>query len=67
MDTVARLEIELKMDGYVRRQQTAIERAQRDEAVLIPAQLDYGALGSLSLEAREKFERARPRTLGAAS
>ncbi|MDB5069049.1 MAG: tRNA uridine-5-carboxymethylaminomethyl(34) synthesis enzyme MnmG [Candidatus Eremiobacteraeota bacterium] len=66
-DIAARTEIELKMDGYVRRQQTAIDRAARDEAVLLPADLDYAAIRALSLEAREKLDRARPRTLGAAT
>src|SRR5579884_3976114 len=65
--TLERLEIELKMEGYVRRQRGAIERAQRDEAVAIPAELDFGAIRALSREGREKLERVRPRTIGAAS
>jgi len=63
----ARVEIELKMDGYVRRQQAAIDRAARDESVVLPATLDYGAIRALSSEAREKLGKTRPRTLGAAS
>ncbi len=66
-DTAARAEIELKMDGYVRRQQVAIDRAARDEVVTLPADLDYAAIRALSREAREKLDRARPRTLGAAT
>ena len=66
-DVAARVEIELKMDGYVRRQQLAIDRAGRDEAVTLPADLEYAAIRALSREAREKLERARPRTLGAAA
>jgi tRNA uridine 5-carboxymethylaminomethyl modification enzyme len=66
-DVVARAEVEIKMDGYVRRQQVAVERAARDEAVALPADLDYAAIRALSREAREKLDRARPRTLGAAS
>ncbi len=62
-----RVEIELKMDGYVRRAQTAIERAARDEAVALPDDLDYAAIRALSREAREKLDRTRPRTLGAAA
>jgi len=65
--TLERLEIELKMEGYVRRQHGAIERARRDEAVAIPAELDFGAIRALSREGREKLERVRPRTIGAAS
>jgi len=63
----ARLEIELKMAGYVRRQEAAIEAAARAETTEIPADFDYAAQRALSLEAREKLARRRPRTLGAAS
>ena len=63
----ARVEIETKMDGYVRRQQVAIDRAARDEAVVLPGDLDYAAIRGLSREAREKMNRVRPRTLGAAA
>ena len=66
-EIAARVEIEIKMDGYVRRQQTAIDRALRDEAIGVPADLDYSAIRALSREAREKLERTRPRTIGAAA
>ncbi len=61
-----RVAIEIKCAGYVRRQQTAIERAERDEAVGIPDDLAFDDLRALSREAREKLTRHRPRTLGAA-
>ncbi len=63
----ARAEIEIKMEGYVRRAQAAIERAARDEAIALPSRLDYGEIPALSREAREKLSRARPGTLGAAT
>ncbi len=66
-EVAARVEIELKMAGYVSRQQTAIDRAARDEAVPLPPDLDFAAIRALSLEAREKLNRTRPRTLGAAA
>ena len=66
-EIATRVEIEIKMDGYVRRQQLAIDRAARDEAVRLPADLDYATIRALSGEAREKLDRARPRTLGAAA
>jgi tRNA uridine 5-carboxymethylaminomethyl modification enzyme len=62
----ARLEVEIKMAGYVGRQEAAIARAAADEAVIVPAGFDYRAVASLSLEARDKLSRIRPRTLGAA-
>ncbi len=62
-----RVTIELKVAGYVRRQEIAIEKAARTERVLIPDGLDYAGIGALSREAREKLSAQRPRTLGAAS
>ncbi|MBV8689785.1 MAG: tRNA uridine-5-carboxymethylaminomethyl(34) synthesis enzyme MnmG, partial [Candidatus Eremiobacteraeota bacterium] len=62
-----RVAIEIKYRGYVRRQEQEIERARRDEALPIPERLEFGQLSGLSLEAREKWSRQRPRTLGAAS
>lgn len=62
-----RLAIEIKCEGYVRREQLAIEKAAASEGVLIPGDLDYAAIGALSREAREKFARQRPRTLGMAA
>jgi tRNA uridine 5-carboxymethylaminomethyl modification enzyme len=66
-EVAARVEIELKMEGYVRRQAVAIARAARDEAVELPADLDYATIRALSREAREKLDQTRPRTLGAAA
>ncbi len=62
-----RVAIEIKCEGYVRREEMAIERAAKTERVTIPADFDYGELNALSREAREKFARLRPRTLGMAS
>jgi tRNA uridine 5-carboxymethylaminomethyl modification enzyme len=62
-----RVAIELKCEGYVRRQELAIEKAAKAERVMIPADFNYGEIRALSREAREKFLRQRPRTLGMAS
>jgi len=61
-----RLAIETKVEGYVRRELLAIEKAARTETVAIPEDLDYASIPQLSREAREKFARQRPRTLGVA-
>lgn len=61
-----RVAIELKCEGYVRRQQLAIEKAAKNENAAIPEDFDYHALRALSREAREKFTAVRPRTLGMA-
>jgi tRNA uridine 5-carboxymethylaminomethyl modification enzyme len=62
-----RVEIDLKLEGYVGRVETAIARAARDEATVVPSDFDFAAVRQLSREAREKFARHRPRSLGAAS
>ena len=64
--TGQRLEIEIKMTGYVERQRSAIRRAAADEAVHIPEDFDYFGVRALSLEARDRLSATRPRTLGAA-
>jgi tRNA uridine 5-carboxymethylaminomethyl modification enzyme len=62
-----RVAIEVKCEGYVRREQLAIEKAAKVERVTIPDDFDYGTIRALSREAREKFARQRPRTLGVAA
>ena len=61
-----RLEIEVKLEGYVKREEQAILQAARRERFVIPADFAYDRVGALSSEAREKLARQRPRTLGAA-
>ncbi|MDA0661343.1 MAG: tRNA uridine-5-carboxymethylaminomethyl(34) synthesis enzyme MnmG [Proteobacteria bacterium] len=53
--------------GYLDRQQADIAAFRKDEALALPDGLDYGAIGGLSNEMREKLGTARPETLGAAS
>ncbi|MEM9901825.1 MAG: tRNA uridine-5-carboxymethylaminomethyl(34) synthesis enzyme MnmG [Pseudomonadota bacterium] len=52
---------------YVRRQDEDIRRLERDEAIAIPASLDFAAVDGLSNELVEKLTAARPETLGQAS
>jgi tRNA uridine 5-carboxymethylaminomethyl modification enzyme len=61
------LEIDARYAGYLERQQRDIAAYRRDEALLLPQELDYDAVGGLSREVREKLARARPATLGAAA
>jgi tRNA uridine 5-carboxymethylaminomethyl modification enzyme len=61
------LEIDARYAGYLERQQRDIALFRRDEALLLPGDLDYRAVGSLSAEIREKLSAARPTTLGAAA
>jgi tRNA uridine 5-carboxymethylaminomethyl modification enzyme len=60
------LEIEARYRGYLDRQDADIRAFRRDEAVALPAALDYDTVGSLSNEVRQKLKAVRPATLGAA-
>ncbi|MDX1514995.1 MAG: tRNA uridine-5-carboxymethylaminomethyl(34) synthesis enzyme MnmG, partial [Gammaproteobacteria bacterium] len=61
------IEIQARYDGYIRRQREEIERTRANEGLVLPDDLDYGAVRGLANEVREKLERHRPRTLGQAS
>ncbi len=61
-----RLAIEIKCEGYVRREQLAIAKARKSEEARIPDDFDFAAIRALSREAREKLMRQRPATLGIA-
>jgi tRNA uridine 5-carboxymethylaminomethyl modification enzyme len=52
---------------YVERQNSEVARLRSDDAVRIPAELDFHAVGGLSSEMAERLSQARPSTLGAAS
>jgi len=64
---VEQLEIEARYAGYLGRQEADILAFRRDETLVLPADLDYGAIGSLSVEIRSKLQAAAPTTLGAAA
>ena len=61
------LEIDARYAGYLERQERDIASYRRDEALLLPPDLDYAGVGSLSREIRDKLALARPATLGAAA
>jgi tRNA uridine 5-carboxymethylaminomethyl modification enzyme len=61
------IEIDAGYAGYLERQARDIAAFRRDEALLLPEALDYGAIGGLSAEVRGKLASAQPATLGAAS
>jgi tRNA uridine 5-carboxymethylaminomethyl modification enzyme len=66
-DILERVEIECKLEGYVKRQGEVALRAQRRETVPVPEDFPFATVVALSGEAREKFGRYRPRSLGAAA
>ena len=61
-----RLETEIKYAGYIARQDRMIRDVARHEKTLIPADFEYAGLTGLTLEAREKLTRIRPKNLGQA-
>jgi NAD/FAD-utilizing enzyme apparently involved in cell division len=60
-------DVELKYAGYLAREQGNAQRLLEMEALRLPADLAYGALRTLSFEAREKLDRIRPASLGQAA
>jgi len=61
------VEIEVKYEGYIQRQQKEIEKYRDLERIKIPESLDYGTVHGLSNEIREKLETIMPASLGQAS
>ena len=66
-DIAEQLTIDARYEGYLARQRQDIAAYRRDEALELPADLDYGAVGSLSNEVRQKLQAHRPATLGQAA
>ena len=66
-DVAEAAEIAIKYSGYLARQQQQIDQVKRQEHRPIPTGIDYGAITTLSREAREKLAGVQPLTLGQAS
>jgi len=61
------LEVEVKYEGYIEKEQAVADKLQRLDYVMIPDNFNYHALQSLSSEAREKLSDSKPKNLAAAS
>ena len=61
------VEIEIKYEGYISRQQAMINEAHRLEEKTLPFDIDYNAITGLRLEAIEKLSKIRPASIGQAS
>ena len=66
-DVVEQVEITVRYEGYLARQEAQVEQFRRAEGLVLPKDLDYMALTGLRIEARQKLSSLRPPTLGAAS
>ena len=63
---LASIETEFKYQGYVRRQEAAVERQRRQEDRLIPRDFEFAGIPGLSRESVERLSSVRPGTLGQA-
>lgn len=64
---IEQVEIEIKYEGYIERQRQQVEHFKKLESRRLPADLDYTAIPSLRLEARQKLKKFRPENVGQAS
>ncbi len=60
------VELDVKYEGYLRRQESEAEAFSRREAMAIPVDMDYDAIKGLSSESREKLKLVRPASIGQA-
>ncbi len=66
-EAVNQIEIELKYEGYITRQNAQVNEFEENESEDIPEEFDFTKIKSLSSEGREKLVKVRPRSLGQAS
>jgi tRNA uridine 5-carboxymethylaminomethyl modification enzyme len=66
-DTIEQAEIQLKYDTYIEKEKELVVKMSQLEDLIIPDNFDYEKLVSLGTEAKQKFKKIRPRTLGQAS
>jgi len=66
-DTAEQININIKYEGYIKRQEMQVKQFKKLEGKLLPADIDYGTIGSLRLEAIQKLNKVKPRSIGQAS
>jgi len=64
---VRQTELDIKYEGYIKKQEAEIKRVQRLEKLVIPRDFDYALVDGLSAESREKLAKINPASLGQAS
>ncbi|MBP3616686.1 MAG: tRNA uridine-5-carboxymethylaminomethyl(34) synthesis enzyme MnmG [Lachnospiraceae bacterium] len=67
VDVTEQVEIELKYEGYIKRQMSQVAQFKKMEHKRIPADIDYDAIPSIRIEARQKLKQVRPENVGQAS
>ena len=66
-DVIEQVEITIRYEGYIQRQERQVEQFKKLEKRLIPDDINYDDVSSLRLEARQKLEKFRPKNIGQAS
>ena len=66
-DVGEQVNINIKYEGYIKRQMKQVEQFRKKESWKIPDDIDYEAVSSLRIEARQKLEKYRPISIGQAS
>ena len=66
-DSIEQAEIQVKYETYIRKEEDLVERVSHLENLVIPDTFDFEKLTAISSEAKQKFKKVRPRTLGQAS
>ena len=66
-NVLEQVEVEVKYEGYIKRQKAQIEDMRRLEGKKLPEKADYSSIAGLRLEAREKLQAVRPENIGQAS
>ena len=61
------VEIQVKYEGYIKMQEAQVEKFKKLEEKLLPEDIDYKSINGLCLEARQKLDKFRPRSIGQAS
>jgi len=61
------VEIQVKYEGYIKMQEAQVEKFKKLETKLLPEDVDYKSINGLCLEARQKLDKFRPRSIGQAS
>ena len=66
-DVTQQVEIQIKYDGYIKRQLQQVEKAQKMEEKKLPADINYSQISGLRIEARQKLDKIKPASIGQAS
>jgi tRNA uridine 5-carboxymethylaminomethyl modification enzyme len=61
------IEIQTKYSGYIEKEYEMVEELKKQENMVIPEQIHYETIQSLSTEGRQKLEKIKPETIGQAS